>query len=53
VDGLTAAPSLLIVDAKLRGLLVAALAQRWLVTSIMAKVAQGLGHGPVGAMVSA
>jgi uncharacterized protein DUF2637 len=57
VDGLIAAASMLILDANRRGRPVPALA-RWclgagIAATIGANVAHGLGHGPVGALVSA
>jgi hypothetical protein len=57
VDGLIVAASMLILDANRRGRPVPPLA-RWclgagIVATICANVAHGLGHGPVGALVSA
>jgi hypothetical protein len=57
VDGLIVAASMLILDANRRGRPVPALA-RWclgagITATICANVAHGLGHGPVGALVSA
>src|SRR6185437_11385901 len=57
VDGLIVAASMLILDANRRGRPVPALAH-WclaagIVATICANLAHGLGHGPVGALVSA
>lgn len=57
VDGLIVAASMLILDANRRGRPVPALA-RWclvagIVATICANLAHGLGHGPIGALVSA
>jgi len=57
VDGLILAASMLILDSSRRGLPVPPLA-RWclgagIATTIRANLAHGLGHGPIGALVSA
>lgn len=57
VDGLIVAASMLILDANRRDRAVAALAH-WclgagIVATICANLAHGLGHGPIGALVSA
>src|SRR5580658_9160383 len=57
VDGLIVAASMLILDANRRGRPVPGLAQ-WclgagIVAAICANLAHGLGHGPIGALVSA
>jgi hypothetical protein len=57
VDGLIVAASMLILDASRRAKPVPALA-RWclgagIVATICANLAHGLGHGPIGALVSA
>ncbi len=57
VDGLIVAASMLILDANRRAKPVPALA-RWclgagIVATICANLAHGLGHGPIGALVSA
>src|SRR5215472_14955554 len=57
VDGLIVAASMLILDANRRGRPVPALAHCCLgagiVATICANLAHGLGHGPIGALVSA